>query len=46
MGMTDRQFDEFLATMLLVLKSALKESPDNEILKTYIEQVEAGLKRP
>jgi len=46
MGMTDRQFDEFLAQMLIILRAALEETPDNKKLKAYIEHLETSLKRP
>ena len=46
MGMTDRQFDEFLAQVVLNLKTALEETPDNKKLQAYIEHLEASLKRP
>jgi len=46
MGMTDRQFDSYQAQLLIILKSALKQSPDNEILIELIAKIEAELKRP
>ena len=46
MGMTDRQFDSYQARLLRNLKEALKESPDNKILKELIADIESELKRP
>ena len=46
MGMTDEQFFSYRSQMLLILKDALSESPDNKKLKAYIELIEAELKRP
>ena len=46
MGMTDRQFDSYQARLLELLKTALKESPDNQILKKLIGDIESELKRP
>ena len=45
-GMTDRQFDAFLAQVILNLKNALEETPDNKKLQAYIEHLEASLQRP
>ena len=44
--MTDRQFDRYTETQIVVLKEALQETPQNIKLKAYIESLEAGLKRP
>jgi len=46
MGMTDRQFDSYQARLLENLKTALKETPNNEVLKKLVDQIEAELKRP
>jgi len=46
MGMTDRQFDSYQAQLLMNLKIALKESPDNVMLKRIIDRIESELKRP
>ena len=46
MGMTDRQFDAYQARMLRILRTALAKSPDNDELKSLIEEIEAELKRP
>jgi hypothetical protein len=46
MGMTDRQFDAYQSQLLMHLKNALKESPNNETLKELIAQIESELKRP
>ena len=45
MGMTDRQFDEFISAQIIILKSALAVTPENQVLKEYIERLEAGLKK-
>ena len=46
MGMTDRQFDTYQETLLMNLKDALKQSPENEKLKEIILTIERQLKRP
>ena len=46
MGMTDRQFDSYRAMLLEMLRMALEKTPDNEILKKVVENLEAELKRP
>jgi len=46
MGMTDRQFDAYQASLLEHLKDALKISPDNEKLQNLVNQIESELKRP
>ena len=46
MGMTDEQFFSYRSQMLLILKDALSETPENKKLKAYIELIEAELKRP
>ena len=45
MGMTDEQFFSYRSQMLIILKAALEETPENKKLKAYIEQIEAELKR-
>ena len=46
MGMTDRQFDSYTEAQIFILKQALAATPENAILKEYIEKLEASLKRP
>ena len=44
--MTDRQFDSYQAGLLEILELALRESPDNEILKSLVERIRGELKSP
>ncbi|MCL2611032.1 MAG: hypothetical protein FWE02_05075 [Defluviitaleaceae bacterium] len=49
MGMTDRQFDIFLKSHLILLKKAFEEqkaSGNTEILEKIIKDFEESLKRP
>jgi len=46
MGMTDRQFDAYMLSLLEDLKEALEENPDNKKLKKMIARIEGQLLRP
>ena len=46
MGMTDRQFDSYQANLLIHLKEALEENPENKKLKKLVAQIEKELKKP